>query len=215
METIDQEETRTIQARYDRIAPIYDLVERVAEQRYQAWRARAWQHVAGPEILEVGAGTGKNMPYYPADVHVTAIDISDKMLARAQQRAAASDNNVTLCQMDAQQLEFDDNSFDSAIATFVFCSVPDPVLGLREMARVVKPGGRIVLLEHMRARNPILGKLMDLFDPLTVRLMGPHINRETVDNVRRAGLAIEQIDDLDRLGIFKLILARALLPDDR
>lgn len=215
MGTIDQQETRTIQARYDRIAPIYDLVERVAEQRYQAWRARAWQHVTGPEILEVGAGTGTNMPYYPADVHVTAIDISDKMLARAQQRAAALDSNVTLRQMDAQQLEFDDNSFDSAIATFVFCSVPDPVLGLREMGRVVKPGGRIVLLEHMRARNPILGKLMDLFDPLTVRLMGPHINRETVENIRRAGLAIEQIDDLDRLGIFKLILARASLPDDR
>ena len=75
----------------------------------------------------------------------------------------------------------------SAIATFVFCSVPDPVLGLREMARVIKAGGRIVLLEHVRSEERLLGCLMDLLDPLVVRLMGSHINRRTVENARRAG----------------------------
>ncbi len=209
MGQIDTKETRATQARYDRVAPVYDLMETLAEQRYSSWRRHAWEYVAGPEILEVGVGTGKNMDYYPPDSHVTGVDISAKMLARARRRAEALSSNVTLRQMDAQHLEFEDNTFDGAVATFVFCSVPDAVQGIRELGRVVKPGGRIVLLEHTRARNPILGKLMDLLDPLTVRLMGPHINRKTVENVRRAGLVIGEIEDLDRFGIFKLILAQA------
>jgi phosphatidylethanolamine/phosphatidyl-N-methylethanolamine N-methyltransferase len=204
---IDTRETRATKNRYDRIAPVYDLVELVAEQRYHGWRKQAWEDVEGSTILEIGVGTGKNMPYYPADAHVTAIDISDKMLARARRRAENVGRDVTLQQMDVQALEFGDNSFDCAIATFVFCSVPNPVLGLRELRRVVKPGGRVVLLEHVRARNPVLGKIMDLFDPLTVRLMGPHINRETVENVRQVGLDIRHVEDLDSLGIFKLIVS--------
>ena len=209
MEPTETKETRATQARYDRIAPVYDLMEALAEKRYSRWRRQAWEHVAGPAVLEVGVGTGKNMVYYPPDSHLTGVDISAKMLARARRRAAALGSNVTLRQMDAQRLEFEDNTFDSAIATFVFCSVPDAVRGMRELKRVVKPDGRVVLLEHMRARNPILGRIMDWLDPLTARLMGPHINRQTVENVRRAGLAIEDITELDRFGIFKLILARA------
>jgi ubiquinone/menaquinone biosynthesis C-methylase UbiE len=206
---MDARKTRATEARYDRLAPVYDLMETFAERVYQSWRERAWSLVEGPEALEVGVGTGKNFPYHPDDIRVMGVDLSDKMLARARRQVERLKRGPALRQMDVQTLEFDADAFDCAVATFVFCSVPDAVLGLEEVSRVVKPGGQVILLEHMRADNPLLGALMDFFDPIVVRLMGPHINRETIENVRRAGLEIERVEDLDRLGIFKLIVARA------
>lgn len=205
---INVKETMATRARYNRIAPLYDFLETLAERRYRNWRQRVWSLVEGPKVLEVGVGTGKNMPYYPPGVQVTGVDLSEKMLLRARRRAERMGLSVTLLQMDAQVLDFPDDTFDSAVATFVFCSVPDPVQGLREMTRVVRPGGRIVLLEHVRAEHPLLGRLMDLLDPLVARLMGPHINRETVENVRRAGLTLERVEDVGMGGIFKLIVAK-------
>ncbi len=205
---INVKETMATRARYNRIAPLYDFMETLAERRYRNWRQRVWSLVEGPKVLEVGVGTGKNMPYYPPGVQVTGVDLSEKMLLRARRRAERMGLSVALLQMDAQVLDFPDDTFDSAVATFVFCSVPDPVRGLREMARVVRPGGRIVLLEHVRAEHPLLGRLMDLLDPLVARLMGPHINRETVENVRRAGLTLERVEDVGMGGIFKLIVAK-------
>jgi ubiquinone/menaquinone biosynthesis C-methylase UbiE len=206
--TVSEKAMQATQARYDRIAPLYDLMGAPAERRYGDWRRRAWSLVAGPRVLEVGVGTGKNIPYYPPGVGVTGVDLSQKMLSRARRRAQGLNLPITLLQMDVQALDFPDAAFDSAIATFVLCSVSDPLLGLREMARGVKPGGRIVLLEHVRSENPRLGRLMDLLDPLVFRLMGPHINRRTVENVRRAGLLVERVEDLGAGGIFKLIVAQ-------
>ena len=113
---------------------------------------------------------------------------------------------MDLLEMDAQDLRFPSDTFDSAVSTCVFCSVPDPVLGLREVRRVLKPGGRLVMAEHVRPKG-LLGPLFDLLNPLVVRMQGANINRQTVENVALAGFEIESVES-HHLGIVKLIVAR-------
>jgi len=184
-------------------------LERLVERRvFGPWRARIWSLVRGQHVLEVGAGTGPNLPYYPRGVQVTAVDVSALRIERARQRAQQLGVQADLRVMDAQQLDFPAAMFDAAVATLVFCSVPDPVQGLRELARVVKPGGQVLLLDHVRIDRPVLGRLMDWLNPLIQHLTGENFNRRTVDNVRRAGLEIERVEDLVRSGMVKLIVAR-------
>ena len=207
--------TAATKARYGRIAPIYDLMEILPELRYRSWREQFWEIVRGElsrgsRLLEVGVGTGKNMPYWPQEFQFTAIDLTPGMVARARRRAAKLGLEPEILEGDAQSLQFLDDSFDAAAATFVFCSVPDPVLGLQELARVVRPGGSIFIMEHVRSADPLMGKLMDLVNPIVRSLMGPNINRDTVENVKRANLTISSVVDLDRGGIFKIIHARNL-----
>jgi ubiquinone/menaquinone biosynthesis C-methylase UbiE len=152
-------------------------------------------------------GTGKNIPFYPADSVVTGIDISPQMLLRARRAALDLGREVDLRVGDAQALDFPDAAFDTAVSTFVFCSVPDAVKGLAELGRVVKPGGDIWLLEHVRVDKPVIGTLMDILNPLVVPLMGANINRRTVENVRTAGLEIVSVEHPGG-ALVKLIHAR-------
>jgi len=206
--TTENKTTKEARKRYNRLAPFYDLMEGLAEKRYSGWRQLLWSKVEGKKILEVGVGTGKNFPYYPTKAEITAIDFSEKMLSRAKEKAEDHNVKVDLRQMDVQTLSFEDNTFDSVIATFVFCSVPDPIKGLMEIKRVCKPGGKVLLLEHVLSANRILAWLMNIMNPLVVRTMGPNINRKTVENVVKSGLKVEKVTDLST-GIFKLIEARA------
>lgn len=208
MTAIDAQATALTRERYQRLSAIYDVMEGMAEGRYRPWREKLWALAEGPRVLEVGIGTGKNMPYWPKDVQVRAIDLTPGMLDIARRRAKELGLTANLSIGDVQALDFPDASFDTAVATFVFCSVPDPVLGLYELARVVRPGGQVLLLEHMRSANPIMGVLMDVLNPLVVRIMGANINRRTVENVRVAGLCLDGVEDLGLGGIFKLIVAR-------
>jgi ubiquinone/menaquinone biosynthesis C-methylase UbiE len=123
------------------------------------------------------------------------------MLRRAEDKASKQRIKVHLQQMDVQHLEFED-TFDTVVATFVFCSVPDPVRGMREIERVCKPGGKVVLLEHVLSANRLLGWLMNLANPLVVRAIGANINRATVENVSKGGLVVEQVTEL-AAGIFQ------------
>ncbi len=152
-----------------------------------AWRRRLCGRVAGGPALEVGVGTGKNLPHYPAGPEYMAIDISPRMLQRARQKAARLRLNVRFHEMDVERLGFAAASFDTVFATFVFCSVPHPVRGLQELRRVCRPEGRLLLLEHVRPEGSYLGRLFDIIDPLCRRLCGSAINRRTVQNVRSAG----------------------------
>ena len=194
--------------RYDRSSRIYDFYDKpmdvlggVARRRLRLLgRARG-------RVLEVGVGTGRNLGTYPDGIELTGIDASKGMLGRARHRAADLKlaDDVSLDLADVQDLPYPDDSFDTATATCVFCSVADPVRGLEEVRRVVRPDGQVLLLEHVRPRNAFLGWLFDLLSPLIRRILGPSINRRTEDNVLAAGLEIVEVH---RKGIWREMIAR-------
>ncbi|MDD5631490.1 MAG: class I SAM-dependent methyltransferase [Methylococcales bacterium] len=201
-------DSTAIKKRYDRIAPYFEGLEAVMEGLFfKNWRKRLWAKVEGHHILEVGVGTGKNFDYYPADARITAIDFSPEMLKQAAHKKARKAVSVELELMDAQSLVFADNSFDAVIGSFVFCSVPLPMKGLKELYRVCKPGGQVILLEHVLSSNPFIAKVMNFINPAIVALVGANINRNTVKNVKSCGFASVRVDE--RSGdIIKLIEAR-------
>lgn len=198
---IDRSATKRTTARYSRLAPVYDAIEAPMElMGTRQFRARLFGRVAPGRILEIGVGTGKNLPFYPDEAQITAVDISPAMLHRASARrlrlSAFRRYSVRLIEADAQSMPFADETFDTVVGTFVFCSVPDPVLGLAEARRVTKREGHLILLEHVRPGNPVLGRVFDTFNPVMKRLMGPEINRRTVENIRRAGWTITAEENL-------------------
>ncbi len=197
--------TATAQRRYDRQAAIFDLTEVPMELLiFRGLRQRLWRQIDGQRVLEIGVGTGKNLAFHPADAQVVALDLSPEMLHRAVARAGHLERPPDLVLADVQHLPFRSNAFDDVVSTFVFCSVPNPHAGLQEARRVVRKHGRLSFLEHVRAPNPLLGWLMDRLNPITVRLTGANINRDTVRNVQSAGIAIDSVDS-KWLGMFRLI----------
>jgi phosphatidylethanolamine/phosphatidyl-N-methylethanolamine N-methyltransferase len=201
-------DSTVIKRRYDRLAPYFDGLEAVMEGLFfKNWRKQLWAKVDGYHILEVGVGTGKNFDYYPAGARITAIDFSQKMLDQATHKKDRKNISVDLNLMDVQSLCYADNSFDTVIGSFVFCLVPLPRKGLKELYRVCKPGGQVLLLEHVLSSKPVIAKAMNFINPAVVALVGANINRDTVKNVKACGFASVRVDE--RSGdIIKLIEAR-------
>jgi ubiquinone/menaquinone biosynthesis C-methylase UbiE len=201
--------TEIVKRRWNRTARLYDymmaLMERVVVRK---WRRLLWSRVETSRVLEIGVGTGNNIPYYPADAEITAVDFSEGMLKRARDKASRHKVKVNLQQMDAQNLEFADNTFDTVVGTMVFCSVPDPVRGIREVERVCKRGGKVVLLEQDFSANRFSRLLAKLVNPLVMQ-MGSDFRRRTIDDVAKSGLKVERVTNL-WAGLFKLIEARKM-----
>lgn len=193
------------QARYDTIAQYYERVMSPLQRLgLVKLRQETLSQLPAGRILEIGAGTGLNFVYYPADAHGVAGEFSREMLRIAETKTRPP--RVQLLQNRAEDLPFKTHSFDAAFATLVFCSVESPAQSFAELRRVVRPGGTVVLLEHVRPGG-VLGPLFDLLNVFTTRLFDDHVNRRTAKMVSDAGL--EVVDVKSRLlGIINLIKCR-------
>lgn len=194
--------------RYDRIAPVYDLVQGSLELPIRHCRRELWARIGAGQVLEVGVGTGKNIRFYPPDAAVTAIDLSPRMLNRARSKARQQRFSVRFQLADVQHLPYQNQRFDVVVGTFVFFAVPDPILALGEVRRVLKPGGKLLLLEHVLSERRFFRGLMKLLDPVSSHLWGAHIDRDTVAQVRAIGFNDVRVDNL-ALDIIRRIEAQA------
>ena len=196
--------------RYRRIAPFYDLLDLPFElRRYRALRPLLFNGLTG-RLLDAGVGTGRNIPFYPPGSSVVGIDVSPAMLARAERRRDQSPAPIELRQMDVTRLDYPAGAFDAAVATFLFCVLPDElqVAALRELGRVVKPGGSVRLLEYVRPRGRLRRLISRIWEPWMGWAYGASFDRQTEKHIPEAGLDLVDaryvVDDL-----VKLVSARA------
>lgn len=178
---------------YDRNAAMYDKILSPVEKTLSKWRRGLLKDAYG-KTLEIGVGTGKSFSSYPNGVTITGIDSSENMLKYARKRANGYNHIDELLIMDAEHLIFADNTFDTVVSSCVFCSVHNPVEAFKEIKRVCKSNGNIFLLEHVRSQKKIIGKIMDILNPISFRLYGDNINRRTYENLIEAGFKPSQIE---------------------
>jgi ubiquinone/menaquinone biosynthesis C-methylase UbiE len=186
--------------RYDRAMDFWD--------RHLFGDSRPWvcERAAG-DVLEVAIGTGRNLAYYPDGARLTGVDYSPAMLSIARERAASLGRAADLRRGDAQALDFPDASFDTVVCTFALCAIPDDRRAVREMARVLRPGGRLLLADHVAARFRALRVLQWLYERVTIPLAGEHFLRRPLTYVRGLGFQIELTDRFN-LGVVERVAAR-------
>ncbi len=200
--------TFMVREKYNRSSSFYDLMEFPMEFFwFRRWRKRLFRSVRGPRVLEVGIGTGKNLKYYTQKFWAIGMDLSEGMMSKAKPLAKAK--GISMAQMDAQHLAFRDNTFDTVVVTFVFCSVPDPIKGLKEIRRVVKPDGQILLLEHVLPKYPLLARIFNKLDSFISTRSGVHINRKTSENIRISGFKLNRDENL-LFSIFRFFCAKPI-----
>ena len=190
--------------KWDGAAANYDLLARGPELRWADYKRHFFAPMNG-KVLFLAAGTGLDFQFFPPKQDITAIDISPKMIEKAAPRAEKYDGSVTLKEMDVHDLSLPDAQFDQVFTVCTFCSVPNPVHGLEQLRRVLKPGGELRMFEHTGSRWFPFSLLLNLMTPIT-RLTGPEVNRPTVENVARAGFAVQRVNNL-YLDVVKTIQA--------
>jgi ubiquinone/menaquinone biosynthesis C-methylase UbiE len=189
---------------WDRKSRKYDR-EMAAWDRKVLGDSRRWAcGQATGEVLEVAVGTGLNLPLYPADVTLTGIDISDRMLAIARERGRPG---TTLSQADAHALPFAGGRFDTVVCTLGLCAIPDPEAAVAEMVRVLRPGGLLILVDHVPSTSRLLRGVQWLAERVTVPLAGEHFLRRPLLLVQAGGLDVERRERF-KLGLIERLVAR-------
>lgn len=181
---------KEISDKYNSIAHWYDFVEGLSDSLSVKQLRRALLSHATGNVLEVAAGTGENLPYYPKDCQITATDFSGVMLALARKRAANLSSTISFALMDAETLGFPDDFFDAVVSSLSTCTFPRPVLALQEMARVCRRGGKILLLEHGRSDRDWVEHWQNRREDYFAKHLGCHWSREPLQLVREAGLNV-------------------------
>jgi ubiquinone/menaquinone biosynthesis C-methylase UbiE/predicted ester cyclase len=186
-------ETERVRRIFDKQAPKYDK----SMSRFERWLFagnREWVcERAKGEVLELAAGTARNLPFYPADVKVTGIELSTEMAELALQRAIDLGREIDMRVGDATDLPFPDASFDTVVCTYGLCTIPDDAGAVREAKRVLRPGGRIVLAEHVRSPNPVVRTIQRVLDPLAHRFGGDHLLREPLDHLKAERFGVDEV----------------------
>ena len=198
-------EYKQIKRAYAIMSPMYDLL---FDKIFHPGRVAAVQLLGikpNDLVLEVGIGTGLNLPLYPQDCHLVGIDLSRQMLKKAQEKVLEDGmKNVTLKVMDASRLEFPDGHFDHVLATYVISAVPEPVKVLREIRRVCKERGHIVILNHFKSEHPVIGAFEELAAPLCAQL-GWKTDLRLTPLLKEAGLTTEQVHRVNLLNGWRLV----------
>lgn len=196
-----------LEKKFDRTSRVYDLVDYPFERfRYRKLRRRIWQGLTG-RILDAGVGTGCNIPFYPDGTEVVGVELSQGMLERAREKAERLGRSAHLVKGDAAALQFPDNYFDTVVATFLCCVVREPDRVARELKRVCKPGGQIILLEYVLSKRLIRRLIQRTITPYTRFLFGVDFTQDTIGKLKAAGYDLVHVEDITA-DILKLIIAR-------
>jgi ubiquinone/menaquinone biosynthesis C-methylase UbiE len=194
--TTANDQTARVLRVWEKTAPSYDRQIALFE-KLQFGGGRQWLGLrARGRVLEVAIGTGLNLPHYPAEATVTGIDLSPAMLVIARKRAADLDRAVDLHEGDAQQLPFGDAAFDTVVCALSLCTIPDPAVAIDEMRRVLVPGGRLLLLDHIGSTWPPIYAAQWLLEQITIRAAGEHFTRRQLPLVTAAGFEIVEVERL-------------------
>lgn len=200
-------ETARVRQHYEALADNYDRLIGISEKLLFG-DGRAWVgSQASGDVLDIAVGTGRNFPYYPLDVRLTGVDISPAMIAVAERRADELGRDVELRVGDAQALDLPDARFDTVVSTLALCSIPDDRRAVAEVRRVLRPGGRFLLLEHVRSPNLPVRAVQRVLDPLFIRFSADHLLREPLDFLVAEGFVIDRLER-SKWGIVERVAAR-------